>query len=54
MDMTPEEVKQYWRGYCERHKVKQDLIAKGEARIEADPEYWADHTMGELLDVVSN
>ena len=54
MDMSAEEVKQFWRGFCERRKVNRDLVAKGEKKIEEDPEFWADHTMAELLEQISN
>ncbi len=54
MDMSPEEVKQFWRGYCERRKVSKDLVAKGEKKIDEDPEFWADQTMDELMKLVSN
>jgi hypothetical protein len=52
MNMSSEEVKQFWRGYCERRKVPQDVIAKGEAEIDKDPEFWADQTMDQLLALV--
>ena len=54
MEMSAEEVKQFWRGYCERRKLGKDVIAKGEAIIEKDPEHWADQTMDQLLKLVSN
>ena len=54
MDMSAEEVKQFWRGYCERRKIAKDVIAKGEKRIDEDPEYWADQTMDELLKLVAS
>ena len=53
MDMSAEEVKQFWRGYCERRKVPKDVVAKGEKKIDEDPEYWADQTMDELLKIVA-
>ena len=52
MEMSAEEVKQFWRGYCERRKLSQEIIAKGEAKIAEDPDYWADQTMDELLKLV--
>jgi hypothetical protein len=52
MDMSAEEVKQFWRGYCERRKIAKDIVAKGERKIEEDPEFWADQTMDELLKLV--
>lgn len=54
MEMTAEEIKQFWRGFCERRKVSKEIIAKGEAKIGEDPEYWADQTMDRLLDLISN
>ena len=54
MEMSAEEVKQFWRGWCERRKLGKNVIAKGEAIIEKDPEYWADQTMDQLLKLVSN
>ncbi len=49
MKMSAQEVKDFWRGYCQRRKIDPDLIARGEARIDEDPEYWADQTMDQLL-----
>ncbi len=54
MDMTAEEIRQFWRGYCERRGLGKDVIAKGEAKIGENPEYWADQTMDQLLDLISN
>jgi len=54
MDMSAEEVKQFWRGYCQRRKVAKDVVAKGEKKIDEDPEFWADQTMDELLKLVAN
>jgi hypothetical protein len=53
MEMSAEEVKQFWRGFCERRKIAADVIAKGEAIIEKDPDYWADQTMADLLESIS-
>ena len=53
MEMTAEEVKQFWRGYCERRKIGADVIAKGEAIIAKDPEHWADQTMGDLMEQIT-
>ncbi len=50
MDMSAEEVRQYWLDFCKRHEVGKDLSARGEAKIAADPDFWADHTMWELLE----
>jgi len=51
--MTAQEIKQFWHGFCERQKVSPELRDRGDRRIEADPEYWADQTMFELLEVIS-
>jgi hypothetical protein len=53
MEMTAEEIKQFWRGFCQRRKISADLVARGEAVIDKDPDYWADQTMGDLLDQLS-
>ena len=50
MLMTAEEVKQYWQDFCERHDLGAEVIARGNAKIEADPEHWADQTMQSLLE----
>jgi hypothetical protein len=52
MDMSAEEIKQFWRGFCQRRKIAADVVAKGEAIIDKDPEYWADQTMGDLLESI--
>jgi len=52
MHMSAEEVKEFWREFCERHGLSDEVIAEGEAKIEADPEYWADQTMGRLRDAL--
>lgn len=52
MKMSPDEIKDFWRGYCVRRKVRADVIARGEKKIDEDPEYWADRTMDELLALV--
>ncbi len=52
MELSAEEVREFWRDFCARHKVAADLIAKGNAKIDADPDYWADHTMWQLLEAV--
>ena len=53
MDMSAEEIKQFWRGFCQRRKISADVVTKGEAIIDKDPDYWADQTMGDLLDSIS-
>jgi hypothetical protein len=51
--MTPDEIKEYWHAFCERHRVDAALRAKGDQQIDSDPEYWADQTMGHLLEVIA-
>jgi hypothetical protein len=51
--MSAEEVKQFWRGFCQRRKIAADVIAKGEAIIDKNPDYWADQTMSDLLDSIA-
>ena len=53
MEMSAREIKDFWRGFCARRKVSAEVIARGERKIDEDPQYWADHTMGELLALVT-
>ena len=53
MDMSAEEIRQFWHGFCQRRKIAPDVIAQGDAIIDKDPEYWADQTMGDLLDSIT-
>ena len=50
MMMTAAEVKQYWQDFCERHDLGAEVVAKGDAEIDKDPEHWADQTMQSLLE----
>lgn len=52
-DMSSDEVKQFWHGFCERKKIDAATQARGDAKIDEDPEYWADQTMLKLLEAVS-
>jgi hypothetical protein len=52
-DMTAEEIKQFWHDFCERKGVDAATRARGDAKIEQDPEHWADQTMVRLLDAVA-
>lgn len=52
-DMTAEEVKQFWHGFCERKNIGAVVRARGDAKIDEDPDYWADQTMLKLLEAVS-
>ena len=53
-DISAEEIKQFWHGFCERKGVDAATRARCDARIDKDPEYWADQTMLKLLDAVAN
>ena len=53
-DMSAEEVKEFWHGFCERRGLDEATRARGDAKIESDPEYWADQTMIRLLDAISS
>jgi hypothetical protein len=52
-DISADEIKQFWHGFCERKGVDAATRARGDAKIEQDPEYWADQTMLRLLDAVA-
>ena len=52
-DISAEEIKQFWRDFCERKGVDAATRARGEAKIDQDPEHWADQTMLKLLDAVA-
>jgi len=49
MDMSADEVKKFWRDYCQRRRIDAGVVARGEAEIDADPDYWADQEMQALL-----
>jgi hypothetical protein len=51
--ITADEIKEFWHGFCERQGVGAEVRAKGDKRIEEDPEHWADQTMWDLLDALS-
>src|SRR4051794_22893124 len=50
--MSAEEIKQFWHGFCERQRIKPDMRAEGDKRIEQDPEFWADQTMWQLVEAL--
>jgi hypothetical protein len=52
-DISAEEIKQFWHDFCERKGIDAAVRARGDAKIDHDPEYWADQTMMRLLDAVS-
>jgi hypothetical protein len=54
VNISAEEIKEFWRGYCERRDISPDIVAKGEKKIEEDPERWADETMDSLLREIAN
>ncbi len=51
--MSVEEIKQFWRGFCERQRIKPEVQAEGDKRTEQDPVYWADQTMWQLVEAIS-
>ena len=52
-EMSADEVKQFWHGFCERRKIDPATRARGDAKIDEAPDYWADQTMLKLLEAVS-
>ena len=52
MLVTRKDVEDFWRQYCERHQLGIEIVAEGLRRITLNHEYWADHTMQELKEVV--
>jgi hypothetical protein len=52
MLVTRKDVQDYWTRYCERHNVESEILAEGLRQISLNQEYWTDHTMQELREVV--
>jgi hypothetical protein len=52
-DISAEEIKQFWHDFCERRGIDAATRARGDAKIEQDPEYWADQTMMKLRESVA-
>ena len=52
MLVTRKDVQDYWTRYCERHEVGSEILAEGLRQISLNHEYWTDHTMQELREVV--
>jgi hypothetical protein len=52
-DISAEEIKQFWHDFCERKGIDPATRARGDAKIEENPEHWADQTMLRLLDAVA-
>lgn len=53
-DISAAEIKEFWRDFCDRRGIDEATRARGDAKIEGDPEYWADQTMPRLLDAVAS
>jgi hypothetical protein len=52
MLVTRKEVEDYWKRYCERHQLGGDIVTEGLRQISLNHEYWTDHTMQELKELV--
>ncbi|MCC7548351.1 MAG: hypothetical protein IT532_11355 [Burkholderiales bacterium] len=52
MFISLEEVQDFWTRYCERHRLAGEVLQEGLRQIARNHEYWSDHTMQELHDVV--
>ncbi len=52
MEVTLQEVQDYWQRYCKRHELESEITAQGQRFISLDHNYWADHTMQELKEKV--
>jgi hypothetical protein len=52
MVVTVKEIQAYWSSYCDRHGLEVKTLEQGMREISLNPDYWADHTMRELEDVV--
>ena len=53
MQITRKDVQDYWTSYCERHRLGSEIVAEGLRQISLHHDYWADHTMQELGEVVT-
>lgn len=53
-DISADEIKEFWRDFCERRGIDEATRKRGDEKIESDPEYWADQTMPRLLDAVAS
>jgi hypothetical protein len=51
MQVTRKDVEVYWKSYCERHQLGNEIVAEGVRQISLHHDYWADHTMQELREV---
>ena len=52
MQVTRKDVQDYWTSYCERHQLGDEIVAEGLRQISLHHDYWADHTMQELREIV--
>ncbi len=52
MLISRKEVQDYWTRYCERHQLSGEILAEGLRQVSVNHEYWTDHTMQELKEVV--
>ena len=52
MEVTLQDVLDYWKRYCERHDLRPDILVQGQCDIAMDHHYWADHPMQQLRDRV--
>lgn len=52
MHVSRKEVEDYWTRYCERHQLGSDILSEGLREIGLNYEYWTDHTMQELRELV--
>ncbi len=51
--MSAQEIKDFWHGFCGRQGVSPAVRTAGDKKIEEDPDYWADQTMWDLLEVLT-
>jgi len=51
--ISADEIKEFWHDFCGRQGVTDTARAVGDRLIEEDTEYWADHTMWDLLEAIS-
>jgi hypothetical protein len=52
MLVTPQDVRDYWTRYCERHQLASEILELGLKEIAINHEYWSDHPMPELKELV--
>jgi|SoiMethySBSTD1v2_1073268.scaffolds.fasta_scaffold541041_1 hypothetical protein len=52
MEVTLEDVQDYWQRYCKRHELKPEVMTQGQRFIDLNHDYWADHPMHELKEKV--